>query len=311
MRRPRTAVRFLGSRATGRATRSSWQRASGITRICEVLGYEAIPEHYETRADVWVPEARLAIEVQRWATDYRKRTQNLAGKGADVLWLMPEEGEQPYAPPTIDAVYNLPSARLKVHARGDRDTLLAPWINDADQAKAVLSVFGTSARLARERDRLHTGYTDFKRFLHEILTDRRHWYPPRTPNLPYAWKGAWILDDDLEHLRQQQQQRRPAPTPPIETPPEPERLEVAATATTEPSTPEAGGPAEAPPIKESAEPAPDRELKVDQVKAQPPAAYFTPERPSRTYTPPSGSGRPAVPEPTLRWWRRLTRWLRS
>lgn len=123
---------------------------SRIARICELLGYEAIPEHYETHADVYVPARGLALEVQRWSTNYETRTRARLEAGADPLWLLPIQEGDPQSSRSTRALFALPAARIFLHAQGDRRKLLTPWLDPTQRANARLTVFGTVARLNRD-----------------------------------------------------------------------------------------------------------------------------------------------------------------
>ena len=67
-----------------------WMKAR-IARVCRILGYEAVIEHQPTRADVFLPDSKIAIEYQRWDTKFDKRNLDRSHAGADTtLWFFPE-----------------------------------------------------------------------------------------------------------------------------------------------------------------------------------------------------------------------------
>src|SRR4051794_13265110 len=120
-----------------------------LTRIVTSLWYTATPEHPPTRADVFVHECSYCLEVQLRPTQFRKRTQQRAARGARVCWFIREGLDTEKA---RKALFGLPAVRFRVVDESDR--LLAPW-NEPDNQKitgrARLQVFGTIAHLEKSR----------------------------------------------------------------------------------------------------------------------------------------------------------------
>ncbi|RIR61006.1 Uncharacterised protein [Mycobacteroides abscessus subsp. massiliense] len=183
--------------------------------VCRHAGHEAIPEHRATDSDIYVPSADYAIEVQRWPTDWKKRTKARMDKGAKVLWMIPDSmGNEKNR---SDALFSLPCVRVRVHARGDENHPLQPWNNKADNHNAVLSVFATVARYDSTNEKLVSArYFDAIKFFRQILDGRRAWYPKNILEplgLDYA---AWVLDSDFnaaklaaqKHHEAEQERRR-------------------------------------------------------------------------------------------------------
>jgi len=195
-----------------------WLQAR-LARICERLGYAVIPEHHY--ADVYVenPVAgrmNLAIEVQRWSTEFEKRTEARVAGYAQVLWLLTEDATEKQV---TRALFRLPAARLRVHHRRDAEARLQPWDDPALNREAWLSVYATAAKWNHTTGELSTGLVDAATFLAELLDGRRRWHPPGTPGLPRRG-GAWILDEDRQRTPAWS---RPAPlvSPPGRTRPAP------------------------------------------------------------------------------------------
>lgn len=183
-----------------------------LARICELLGYDVFPEHPETNSDVFVETARFAIEVQRWTTKFEERTRKREQvEGVRVLWLLTEDLNSRRA---NSALFTLPAARIRVHARDDHSKRLAPWLNPTEEKQAILSVYATVATLHRETCRLGTGFFDAYKFLKEILSGHRRWHPPGTPGLPKPRAGAWVLDEDMERIRNPRPRGRETPIAP-------------------------------------------------------------------------------------------------
>jgi hypothetical protein len=168
-----------------------------VARVCAVAGQKAVTEDYTTHADVYVPDVQLAIEVQRWSTDYQLRTDSRRRQGANVLWLLPEDGGAPNARSSQKALFSLPAARLRVHHRNSRQLLLQPWVYPEQRFDARLTVYGTVGKLNRETLKLENRMHDLAAFLDEIFTGRRVWCPPGTQGLPSLWSGCWVLTTDL------------------------------------------------------------------------------------------------------------------
>jgi hypothetical protein len=169
-----------------------WLQAR-LARILETLDFPAITEHAATNADVFVPGPGLAIEVQRWSSNFEKRTAARVNKGSPVLWLLTEDAK---GRATQQALFSLPAARVKVHALGDDTRRLAPWDDRSLNRRARLSVFATVATLRADAS-LRTRPYDARAFLAEVLAGSRRWYPPGTPGLPDG-RGLWVLEKDLE-----------------------------------------------------------------------------------------------------------------
>jgi competence CoiA-like predicted nuclease len=60
-----------------------------LATICRLQGHPAEIEHGLTNADVYVADARLVIEVQRWTTEFEKRTAARRARGDRVIWFVP------------------------------------------------------------------------------------------------------------------------------------------------------------------------------------------------------------------------------
>jgi hypothetical protein len=165
-----------------------------LRRMCAALGHESVPEHDATNADLYVPEARLAIEVQRWATDFAGRTKARERAGARVLWLITEDAK---GRSVERALRRQPCVRVRVHERGDRRTRLEPWLRPQEASRAVLSVRPRAA-CPDAAGRFRSGWRDGCGFLAEVIDGRRVWSPG----------GVWVLVQD----------RRPAVTAPASRP---------------------------------------------------------------------------------------------
>lgn len=169
------------------------ERLAGIARS---LGQPATVEHRATFADVYLPDVRLALEVQRWPTDFAGRTLARRRLGADVIWLLRVPPGQP-STRLARALFHQPAVRLVVHQRGAWATELLPWADPASGADAVLSVHGTVARHDPAGDQLTTRPMDAAAFLAEVVSGARRWYPAERLEGTGLTHGAWVAGADL------------------------------------------------------------------------------------------------------------------
>lgn len=158
-----------------------------LRRMCAALGQEAIPEHHATNADLYLPGVRLAIEVQRWPTDFAGRTAARERAGAQVLWLITEDA----AGRGVErALRRQPCVRVRVHERGERRKRLQPWLRPEEASRAVLSVGARVAFIDQKAGRLRLGWRDGCGFLAEVIDGRRIWLPDIVPGRAGPG-GAW------------------------------------------------------------------------------------------------------------------------
>jgi hypothetical protein len=166
--------------------RHLWLKAR-LTAICLHLGWFAVPEDPTTFADVWIPDARLALEVQLRRTDTVARTRARFAAGArTVVWFIAADVT------AARILFGAPAVRFDVVARDEPTVSVAPWQDPGRPARLV--VFATIWRW--EDWRLVTGAMSAYRFLAEVLSGEMGWCPPGTPGLP-AGRGGWVRWSDL------------------------------------------------------------------------------------------------------------------
>jgi hypothetical protein len=168
-----------------------------LSRLVTSLGYTATPEHFPTRADVFVHECSYCLEVQLRSTQFRKRTAQREAKGAQVCWFIREGLDTETA---RKALFGLPAARFRVVDRSDPGRPITPW-NEPDNTElteqAGLQIFGTIAHLERALTgevSFRTRTIDGETFLAEILGGRRRWYRPMMLGRK---SGLWALRRDV------------------------------------------------------------------------------------------------------------------
>ena len=176
----------VDSRHTGpESERHLWVKAR-LLQICGQLGWTAVAEDPNTHADVWLPDAATAIEVQLRPTSGQRRTRQRQQRGAErVIWLLAE------GVPDAHSLFEAPAVRFAVTDPTDHRTRREPWV---DGAAGHLWVWGTVWRWDEWRlvPTAMSGY----RFLAEVLAGERVWLRPGGAVLPRGQSG-WILRSDL------------------------------------------------------------------------------------------------------------------
>lgn len=206
-----TGVRFLRNRPGTVDCGHAFGRAHGggppsaehrwlqqrLAMLCSDLGYVAIQEHYESRADVWVASTPpLAIEIQRWMTKFTDRSESRKSKGANVLWLLPESASSKKAGREL---FRQPAARIRVFKRGSRTEQATPW-KPGHSGRVLLWVGATVMRPSPDGLTLiSSGNFDAKMFLREVLEGERKWYGPNEAG--FAGDYGWARPEDVERMR--------------------------------------------------------------------------------------------------------------
>ncbi len=176
---------WTASGATGpESARHLWLKAR-LASICVDLGWAAVPEDPHTHADIWLPDARTALEVQLRRTDTLGRTCARQAAGADTtVWFLAADV------PAAMSLFRAPAVRFAVV--GPDGAACVPW--DTAVPAARLFVYGT---VWQWQDwRLTTGRMSAYTFLAQLLTGQMGWCPPGTPGLPPG-RGGWVRWTDL------------------------------------------------------------------------------------------------------------------
>lgn len=180
-----------------------------LVMLCDDLGYEAMQEH--AYADVWVRNTPpLAIEVQRWATNFAVRSAARQALGANVLWLLPESASSKKAGQDL---FRHPAARLRVLRRGSRTEEARPW-EPGHSGRVVLWVGATVMCPGQDSLTLvSAGNYDAREFLREVLSGERRWYGPNEPGFKFG--AGWAKTADVEQMqtRRAERQRGVPPSP--------------------------------------------------------------------------------------------------
>lgn len=205
-----------------------WMKLN-LAKMARRFGYTATPEHWPTRADVFVHEPGYSLEVQLRQTDFEGRTRARNGR---VCWFLPGGINQPSVQ---SALREQPVVRFRFIDRLSRRPT-APWERQDDPTildRTFLEVFGTVAASRRTRPDpgaepeiwFDTESMDGYLFLKQILGGRRAWYAPGALRRD---RGVWALDEDVTTYRRYRQaegrnrhRRTPAPTAPAANAPPP------------------------------------------------------------------------------------------
>ncbi|ORW11059.1 MULTISPECIES: hypothetical protein [Mycobacterium] len=183
--------------------RHRWMQ-NRITAICRQLGYTAVPEHWPTRADVYVETTKTALEVQQRPTAFAKRTAARARHGAcQTIWLLSHDAR---GDSVERALFGLPAVRFKIvdlrRIGPDRTIEFEPWTDPtALNEFAVVDVWATTWQLVDEKPYLRRCKMDLHIFLDQVLSGRRIWVRAN-PVMPRGGKhnqayAGWVLHEDL------------------------------------------------------------------------------------------------------------------
>ncbi|MGY1841648.1 MULTISPECIES: hypothetical protein [unclassified Modestobacter] len=113
-----------------------------LVSMARRMGFDPVPEHPPTRADVFVPEAATAIEVQLRLTEFESRSAaRLAAGATTVLWMLAPEalpnGHQHH-------LFQRPAVRWRAVHRLTKAEV-RPWEDGSTDRDARVQVYGTVA----------------------------------------------------------------------------------------------------------------------------------------------------------------------
>lgn len=119
-----------------------------LLKIAQRLGAKAVVEHTPTRADVFLPEHGIALEYQRWDTNFAQRTRQRSAAGAaDTIWMFPW---QPTGAPQTQAhkafnteVFKHGGIYVAVRNKDNPRELQRPWEDSSLERTARLYASGS------------------------------------------------------------------------------------------------------------------------------------------------------------------------
>lgn len=188
-----------------------WVKGRLFTIATKVLHQTAVVEESMTRADVYLPDAKIVLEYQRWATDFKKRSQQRRDAGAArTIWLVPDWSDQKSS--FSQAVRYEGAMYLAVLSKNDYNQELRPWEHPEDNRLARLYVSGPVVRLDTEHHRLAYARFSLVRVLKEILSGERVFTeaPVYTKSTKKTTrKRVWVRTEDLARIRAARETQRP------------------------------------------------------------------------------------------------------
>lgn len=281
-----------------------------LAMLCNDLGYEAIQEHYESRADVWVASTPpLAIEIQRWPTAFTGRSEARQSIGARVLWLLPESASSKKAGREL---FRQPAARIRVLKRGSRTEEATPW-KPGHSRRVLLWIGATVMRPTPDGLTLTSaGNYDAKTFLREVLEGERLWHGPDETG--FAFGAGWARPEDVRQMKAARQRAASqiVPAPDTGTVQSPSPTAIKAPAGEPPPQPApAGEPPPQPPERTiTATSAPEIIRGEHFDRHQGPSTTVPTPRPNTAHEVVSPAGpQPEAPAARRGWIQRLRSWL--
>lgn len=149
-----------------------------LYKIARALGAVAVVEDSLTYADVLLPEHDLALEYQRWNSDFAYRTAQRRLAGAKrTLWLFPSnppQGLSSVARKKITReVFGNGGIYLAVLNKDDYDESQKPWENPAQERSARLYASGSIAAYDQGRRTLVRTRRSMATVMNEIIEEER------------------------------------------------------------------------------------------------------------------------------------------
>lgn len=196
-----------------------WMKGQ-LFKIARGLGLEAVIEHAPTRADVFLPEHHLALEYQRWDTDFHSRTAQRSSAGAErTLWMFP--WQPPNAPRNRqltafnDAVFKHGGIYVSVWTKDRGREPQRPWEDASQERNARLYASGSIVKFDPDLKALVRTPCSLKTVLGQIISGERvlaYAMVLKKKNGREASARVWVLRDDLAQSEAVQKERRPDAT---------------------------------------------------------------------------------------------------
>lgn len=194
-----------------------WMKAT-LFKIAQSLGAEAVVEHSLTRADVFLPGHDLALEYQRWNTDFLQRTEQRSSAGvAHTVWMFPWQPPNTQQTSVLKAfnneVFEHGGMFIAVRNEDDARELQRPWEDASQERTARLYASGSIAVFDIDRAALIRKERPLETVLAEILAGDRvlaHAVVLTKSNGQELWRRVWALRADLARAEAAQEERRRA-----------------------------------------------------------------------------------------------------
>jgi len=167
----------------------------------------AVLEHQPTKADIFLPNHNLAIEYQRWDTDFRTRTRQRESAGAArTIWLFPSVLPE-RAPSTLHKtfdreVFQRGGLYVDVLNRNDTKERQRPWEDASQNHTAHLYVRGPIAKYDDDKKELVYTTLSMVTFLKQVISGERalKMAPVTNRHNHKRTRLVWILLNDLARV---------------------------------------------------------------------------------------------------------------
>lgn len=181
-------------------------RLYGVARS---LGLVAVVEDSYTRADVLLPDQNVALEYQRWDTDFGGRTRQREHAGArQTIWLLPWPGHdrgEALRKKFDDVVYNDGGIYIEALQHGSWEKM-EPWKHPEQEFGTFLYASGSIVRLNEHDERYVVRCTrSWKKVLEEILGGERilaHAPVIKVKKRTVQTRLVWVLRSDLQRVEE-------------------------------------------------------------------------------------------------------------
>ena len=188
-----------------------------LFKIAQSLGANAVVEHSPTHADVFLPRQNLALEYQRWDTDFRGRTAQRSSTGARTVWMFPWQPSNAPRTRTLKSfnneVFEHGGIYVAVRNKDNLSELQKPWEVGSQERTARLYASGSIAVFDSHRGALVRKQLSLATVLAEIMSGERVLAEAvvlTKSNGRRARKRVWVLREDLARAESARAKRRRA-----------------------------------------------------------------------------------------------------
>ncbi|MFD1376085.1 hypothetical protein ACFQ4U_07030 [Micrococcus antarcticus] len=187
-----------------------------LLKIVQSLGAQAVLEHAPTRADVFLPDVNIALEYQRWDTDFQQRTEQRALAGATTtIWLfpwLPSKTPKSKKHSAFDnQVFKHGGIYVAVKNIDNHYESQCPWEDITQERTARLFASGSIAVFDPDRGALVRTSRSLATILGEIIAGDRiltNTFVFRKRDARVVPAKVWVLRDDLARVESMLTDRR-------------------------------------------------------------------------------------------------------
>ncbi|WAH98859.1 hypothetical protein [Arthrobacter sp. MMS18-M83] len=180
-----------------------WYQSEIAKQVRRRAQLQVTVEDYESNADLLILNVKtnrsVAIEIQRWDTDMRARTEHRMSLGHEVIWLITDSAK--LSPETQHQVFTNRGAFVRVRSFSKPYTALSPWDPNQPRTTPVIEVSGTIGRLDAASSCIRATRMPLMTVLEEILDGKREWIFPgqsvyKTISGTGRKGGSWVRHID-------------------------------------------------------------------------------------------------------------------